>query len=54
MVFINDVSTSLMPLNNETVTFTIILVKLIHEGAINLEDLNDFSDDLKERVKNML
>lgn len=27
------------------------IVSLVLEGAITLEDLNDFSDDLKEAVK---
>ena len=28
-----------------------ILLSLLNEGAITLEDLDDFSDDLKETVK---
>ena len=27
------------------------LIRLIHEGVITVEDLNDFSDELKENVK---
>lgn len=30
------------------------LIRLIHEGVITVEDLNDFSDELKEYVKFLL
>lgn len=30
------------------------LIRLIHEGVITVDDLNDFSDELKENVKFLL
>lgn len=42
----------LIELSKQDMSFD--LIRLIHEGVINVDDLSDFSDELKEKVKFLL